>query len=254
MTNAAVKAGRSLLRDFGEIDKLQISRKGTAGFVTAADVRTEKLLQRELHRARPSFGFLMEEQGEIPGEDPAMRWVVDPLDGTNNFIHALPFFCISIALQRRTPQGEAQIVAGVIYDPIHNELFSAEIGQGAFMNQQRLQVSTRKKAVEMVCSTVAPKRESPFFAQQQAWMHTALDAGITLRFCGAAALEMAYVAAGRLDGCWHVALPTWDSAAGILIAHEAGATITPLTEGTTAPLHGGSALVANASVQNVLKL
>ena len=144
MSAAAIKAGKGLVRDFGEVDHLQVSRKGPANFVTQTDVRTEKLLQRELSKARPDFGFLLEEGGEIAGKDPTHRWIIDPLDGTSNFIHAIPYFCTSIGLEKREATGKSEIIAAVIFDPIHNELFTAEKGKGAFLNGRRLSVSSRQ--------------------------------------------------------------------------------------------------------------
>src|SRR5262249_46666769 len=135
MSAAVLKAGKGLLRDFGEVDQLQVSRKGAANFVTKTDIRTEKLLQRELSKARPDFGFLMEESGEVPGKDASMRWITDPLDGPSNFIHAIPYFCVPIALEK-TSGGRSEIIAAATYDAIHNELFTAEKGKGAYLNSR----------------------------------------------------------------------------------------------------------------------
>ncbi len=153
MSAAAIKAGKGLLRDFGEVDQLQVSRKGPANFVTKSDVRTEKLLRRELEKARPDYGFLLEEGGEIPGKDGIHRWIIDPLDGTSNFIHAIPYFCISIALEKRASDGSSEILAGVIFDPIHNDLFSAEKGKGAFCNNRKLAVSSASKLEDAMLVT-----------------------------------------------------------------------------------------------------
>ncbi|MGB1540571.1 MAG: inositol monophosphatase family protein, partial [Rickettsiales bacterium] len=141
MTQAAMKAARGLRRDYGEVEHLQVSKKGTADFVSNADLKAEQILHEELHHARPKFGFLMEEGGEVPGEDPSMRWVIDPLDGTTNFIHAVPYFCISIGLEKTLPNGKKDIIAGVVYDPIRDEMFTAEKGSGAFLNDRRMHVS-----------------------------------------------------------------------------------------------------------------
>ena len=221
MTAAAIKAGKGLLRDFGEVDQLQISRKGVSNFVTKTDLRTEKLLQRELSVARPDFGFLLEEGGEVPGKDPVYRWVIDPLDGTSNFIHAISYFCISIALEKKT--GEArQSVAGVIYDPIHNELFTAERGKGAFMNGRKLAVSARDNPEDAMLVTGNPKPALKDDAQALALFKSVSAFESTLRYFGATALDLAHLAAGRIDACWYYTMQPWDVAAGLLLVEEAG--------------------------------
>ncbi|MDX1975397.1 MAG: inositol monophosphatase family protein [Rickettsiales bacterium] len=228
MSNAALKAGKGLLRDFGEVDQLQVSRKGTANFVTKSDVRTEKLLQRELTAARPDFGFLLEEGGEVPGKDADNRWIIDPLDGTNNFIHAVPYFCISIGLEKRTGS-HTEIVAGVIYDPVHNELFSAEKQKGAYLNGRRLYASKRDKWDETMLVTgnmrVLPKE----CANPAKLLSGIAEIGATLRSYGATALDLANLAAGRYDACWFYSGQPWDYAAGMLIAQEAGALVGDLS-------------------------
>lgn len=221
MSNAAIKAGHGLLRDFGEVDQLQVSRKGVANFVTKSDVRTEKKLVAELKKAKPDYGFLLEEQGELPGKDKEFRWIIDPLDGTSNFIHAVPYFCISIGLERTIKPGVTDVVAGVIYDPIHNELFVAEKNKGAFLNDRRLAVSSRDQIEDAMLATGNPR-----FAVKEsralALLKNAFSAAGFVRYTGSSALDLAYVAAGRYDGCWFAGLKPWDCAAGLLLVREAG--------------------------------
>ncbi|MFZ1814031.1 MAG: inositol monophosphatase family protein [Rhizobiaceae bacterium] len=217
MTAAAMKAGRGLSRDFGEVQNLQVSVKGPGDFVSAADRRAEKVIRQELQKARPEFGMLMEESGEIAGSDKQNRWIVDPLDGTTNFLHGIPIFAVSIALER-----EGQIVAGVIYNPAMDELYTAERGSGAFFNDSRLRVSGRREMAECVIGTGIPhlgRREHGTFLEQQ--RRVMLQAS-GIRRIGAAALDLAWVAAGRLDGFWEHGLEPWDMAAGILMIREAG--------------------------------
>lgn len=228
MSAAAVKASKGLIRDFGEVDQLQISRKGASNFVTASDIRTEKLLQRELEKARPGYSFLMEEGGEVEGKKPEYRWIIDPLDGTSNFIHAVPYFCISIGLERRFSDGRSETVAGVIFDPIHNELFSAEKNKGAFLNGRRLTVSARDVMENCMLVTgnprLAPKGDSQIVAK----LESLSKAGATLRIMGATALDLANLAAGRIDACWYYTMQPWDIAAGLLLVQEAGGSTTDL--------------------------
>lgn len=222
MSAAAIKAGKGLMRDFGEVDQLQISKKGTANFVTQSDVRTEKLLQRELSKARPDFGFLLEEGGEVIGKDGEYRFIIDPLDGTSNFIHAVPYFCTTIALERRAKNGTSEIVAGVTYDPIHNELFTAEKGNGAFVNNRRLYVSTRSTLEDSMLVTSNPRRSLKEVGDASSLFGNIAKSGATIRFFGASALDLAYIAAGRLDGGWYYAIKPWDIAVGLLLIREAG--------------------------------
>jgi myo-inositol-1(or 4)-monophosphatase len=222
MTAAARKAGRSLTRDFGEVEQLQVSVKGPANFVTAADHRAEDVILKELQKARPGYGFLMEERGTVEGADKSHRWIVDPLDGTTNFMHGIPMFSISIALER-----EGELVAGLVYNPITDELFSAEKGKGAFLNdKRRLRVAARKTLGDTVVATGIPHRGRPghhgFMAEMQAVMHEV--AGI--RRTGSAALDLAFTAAGRFDGYWERNLQPWDLAAGIVLVREAGGIVT----------------------------
>lgn len=222
MTAAAIKAGKSVLRDFGELDKLQISRKSIANFATNADKRSENILHQELSKARPTFSFVMEESGEINGSDPTQRFVIDPIDGTHNFIHAVPYFCISIAYEKQLTSGKFETQAGVIYDPIHNELFSAELYQGAMMNDQRILVSGREELDTCLIASFTPPSGG-----RAAKVHSVLTAShACVRSSGATALDLAYVAAGRYDAGCFVAWKHWDIAAGRLLVREAGGKIT----------------------------
>lgn len=247
MERAARKAGGRLRRDFGEIENLQVSKKGPADFVSTADTTAETIIREELARARPDYGFLMEEAGETSGHDSDDRcWVVDPLDGTSNFLHGLPHWAISIALAER-----GQVVAGVVLDPIKNELFQAEKGSGAFLNDRRIRVSSRRRLEECLIATGAPYRghgeRHEFLSEADAVM--AATAGI--RRWGAAALDLAYVAAGRYDGFWERALSPWDIAAGIAILREAGGLVTEI-EGGPIRLDSNSILAGNEDTHAAL--
>lgn len=241
MIAAARKAARGLARDFGEVEHLQVSKKGPADFVSAADIRAEKILLEELSKARPGYGFLLEERGAVEGTDKTHRFLVDPLDGTLNFLHGLPHFAISIALER-----EGELVAGVVYDIPKNELFWAEKGRGAYLNERRLRVSARTRLSESVIATGIPFQGKPgheLFREELARL-TPLVAGI--RRWGSAALDLAYVAAGRYDGFWERNLAPWDLAAGALLVREAGGLARELDGGNF--LETGSILAANASL------
>lgn len=222
MTAAAVKAGKAVLRDFSELGKLQVSRKGTADFATNADRRSEKILHQELSKARPTYSFVMEESGEIAGSDPTLRFVIDPIDGTNNFIHAIPYFCISVAAEKQLNNGKFETQAGVIYDPISNELFTAELYQGAFVNNQRLMVSGRSEPDTLMFATFIPHNEGSHATQAARIMATLATEPFLLRVTGSTALDLAYVAAGRYDGACFVSYKSWDVAAGKLLVREAG--------------------------------
>lgn len=222
MAAAARKAGRLLARDFGEVEHLQISRKGPADFVSIADTKAEKTLVQELKRARPAYAFLLEESGDIPGEgDSDFRWIIDPLDGTTNFLHGLPHFAISIALT----QGD-QIIAAVVYQPLTDELFWAERGRGAYLNSQRLRVSGRRDLNQSVIATGIPFHGRGDHAMFLKEMTEVMPAVAGIRRFGAASLDLAYVAAGRFDGFWESNLAPWDIAAGILLVQEAGGSVT----------------------------
>ncbi|WP_278920838.1 MULTISPECIES: inositol monophosphatase family protein [Pseudophaeobacter] len=217
MIKAARKAGRSLAKDFREVENLQVSRKGPGDFVSKADIAAEAILKEELMGARPTYGWLAEEGGEIPGDDPTRRWIVDPLDGTTNFLHGLPHWSISIALEHK-----GKVIAGVVYDPSRDELFFAEKGAGAWMNESRIRTSGRHRLIESIFATGLPfagRADLPDTLQDLARL---LPACAGVRRFGSAALDMAYVAAGRYDGFWERRLNAWDLAAGIIIVQEAG--------------------------------
>jgi myo-inositol-1(or 4)-monophosphatase len=242
MAQAVHKAARHLVRDFGEVENLQVSIKGPGDYVSAADHRAEQILHQELSRARPGFGFVMEERGAIEGRDDQC-WIVDPLDGTTNFLHGLPHFAISLALER---QGE--LVAGVVYDPIKDELFWAEKGAGAYLNDRRLRVSRRSDLANSLIGTGIPVldwrgRELGYTRQLDAV--AAAVAGI--RRLGTASLDLAYIAAGRLDGFWEYGLKPWDMAAGIVLIREAGGTIGRLEDGEL--LTPGTLVAGNQGIQ-----
>src|SRR6478672_5361357 len=246
MVGAARKAGRSLARDFGEVAQLQVSIKGPANFVTAADHRAEEIIFSELSRARPGYGFLMEERGEVKGADATHRFIVDPLDGTTNFLHGIPLFAISIALER-----EGELVAGLIYNPASNEMFTAERGKGAFLNDRRIRVAARTELADCVIVTGIPHRGKPdkeiFLREMEAVM--SVTAGV--RRTGAAALDLAWVAAGRFDGFWERNLRAWDLAAGIVILREAGGFVSD-ADGKDKMLETGSVVAGNESIQRKL--
>jgi myo-inositol-1(or 4)-monophosphatase len=217
MVAAARKAARTLRRDFGEVEKLQVSLKGPANFVSSADHRAEETLRAELARARPGYGFLGEEGGRQDGADKTHCWIVDPLDGTTNFLHGIPQFAISIALER-----EGTIVAGVVYNPITEELFVAERGKGAFLNDQRLRVAARKRLSEAVIACGLPHLGRGDLAQFRQEFAAVQEKVAGLRRFGAATLDLAWVAAGRLDAYWERNLSAWDIAAGLILVREAG--------------------------------
>ncbi len=247
MVSAATKAARGLKRDFGEVENLQVSRKGPADFVSAADLRAEAVIRAELERARPSYGFLMEESGETKGSDPQHRWIVDPLDGTTNFLHGIPQFAISIALER---QGRLQ--AALVYDPIAEELFTAERGAGAFVNDRRLRVAARQNLADCVIATGMPFKGH---GQHGLYLHelaTIMDNVAGIRRFGAAALDLAWVAAGRFDGFWEHDLNPWDLAAGVLLIREAGGYATDL-DGGDAILETGGIVAGNEAVHRQLR-
>ena len=247
MSKAADKAARGLKRDFGEVENLQVSRKGPADFVSTADHKAEKTIREDLQKARPGYGFLMEESAPIAATDESgRRWIVDPLDGTTNFLHGLPHFAISIALEER-----GEIIAGLVYDPIKEEMFQAEKGHGAFLNDRRLRVSARNRMTECLVATGAPfagKGDRPTFLHEiDAVM--ANTAGI--RRWGAAALDLAYVAAGRYDGFWERGLSPWDIAAGVILVREAGGYVSEMN-GRSIALESPSILASNNAIQTDL--
>ncbi|MEQ8656775.1 MAG: inositol monophosphatase family protein [Hyphomicrobiales bacterium] len=235
MERAARKAGRGLTRDFGEVERLQVSTKGPSDFVSDADRRAEERIYDVLQEARPTWGFLGEEGGEIKGKDKQHRWIVDPLDGTTNFLHGMPHFAISIGLER-----DGEMVAGLVYNPIADEMFAAEKGQGAYLNDKRLRVAARRKLADSVIVNGMPhlgRGDHALFLREAATMMRKV-AG--LRRMGAASLDLCWVAAGRMDGYWEDGLSPWDMAAGLMIVREAG--------GVTRDTHGGTEIFGTGSV------
>jgi myo-inositol-1(or 4)-monophosphatase len=244
MIAAARKAARGLSRDFGEIENLQVSRKGPGDFVTAADHKSEKVIFEELSKARPGYGFVMEERGIVEGTDKSHRFIVDPLDGTMNFMHGVPHFSISIGLER-----DKELVAGVVYDVIKDEMFWAEKGAGAYVNDRRLRVSSRKDIADaLVVTGVAPAivRDEKRRARFDAEFARVNVAAAGLRRFGSAALDLSYVAAGRLDAYWERGLAIWDIAAGAVIVREAGGYVRELDGGDF--MQTGSILAANEAL------
>jgi myo-inositol-1(or 4)-monophosphatase len=228
MANAAQRAAKQLLRDFNEVEQLQVSIKGPSDFVSQADLKAEAMIKQDLNKARPGYAFLMEESGASGSDNWTWRWVVDPLDGTTNFLHGMPHWAISIGLERRLPDGGVENAAGVIYSPAADEMFWAEKGSGAFMNDRRLRVSARRDLDQAVFATgipfaVAPPRQRMAFART---LGTLMPQTAGIRRFGAAALDMAWVAAGRFDGYWEIGIKPWDVSAGILLVREAGGYVT----------------------------
>jgi myo-inositol-1(or 4)-monophosphatase len=246
MTNAARKAARTLNRDFGEVENLQVSKKGPADFVSAADRRAEEILVEELSMGRPGYGFLLEEGGEIKGTDPSHRFIIDPLDGTTNYLHAIPHFAISIALER-----DGHLVAGVIYDPIRDEMFRAEKGKGAFMNDMRMRVSARTDLTTSLLATGIPFKGKPGHAQFLRELHCMSQQVSGVRRFGSAALDLAWVAAGRYDGFWERNLQLWDIAAGIVLMREAGGLVSDMSGAKK--IDGSSILACNPSIYEEVK-
>jgi len=246
MVKAARRAGRSLKRDLGEIENLQVSLKGPANFVSAADRRAEEIVYEDLSKARPGYGFIGEEGGTREGSDKTHTWIVDPLDGTTNFLHGIPQFAISIGLQR-----EDTIIAGVIYNPANDELYIAERGKGAFLNDTRLRVSGRKQLNDCVIACGLPhigRGDHELSRREMAEMQNRVSG---LRRFGAASLDMAFVAAGRHDGYWERNLKPWDIAAGIIMIREAGGTVSGIEGGDTA-LQTGNVVCGNETIHREL--
>jgi myo-inositol-1(or 4)-monophosphatase len=222
MAAAARRAGRGLLKDFGEVQNLQASVKGPGDFVSEADRRAEEVLRADLSRARPAFGFLGEEGGDGGADAWEYRWVVDPLDGTTNFLHGIPHWAISIGVEKRLPDGGTEIIAGVVFSPATDELFWAEKGSGAFLNDRRIRVSGRRHLLEALFATGIPFAKVPRKAEFSATLSLLMPQVAGIRRFGSAALDLAWVAAGRFDGFWELGLNRWDIAAGLLLVREAG--------------------------------
>ena len=223
MIKAAHRAGRSLKRDLGEVEHLQVSVKGPRNFVTAADHRAEEIVRGELAKARPDYGFLGEEGGPREGRDKTHRWIVDPLDGTTNFLHGIPHFAVSIALER-----DGAIVAGLVYNPANDDLFIAERGKGAFLNDKRIRVASRQHLADAVVACGLPHYGRGDLALARQEIAAAQQHFAGLRRYGAAALDLAWIAAGRLDAYWERDLSPWDLAAGSLLVREAGGFVSDL--------------------------
>jgi len=246
MTDAARKAARGLNRDFGELSELQVAKKAPADFVSAADLKAEQTIFEVLQHARPGYGFLGEERGLIEGTDKTHTWIVDPLDGTTNFLHAIPHFAINIALQR-----DGAIVAAVTYNPVTNELFWAEKGKGCFVNDKRLRVAQRSRLDDSVLGTGIPWLGHGQHAKFLKELHQISQRVAGVRRFGAAALDLAYVAAGRLDGFWERDLKPWDMAAGMLLITEAGGKVTS-ADGGDDIFEAGSICGANLDLQPLI--
>jgi myo-inositol-1(or 4)-monophosphatase len=248
MLRAAEKAAKSLVRDFGEVEQLQVSRKGPGDFVSAADHRAEEIIYTELAKARPDHAFLMEERGAVKAAaEDAPRWIVDPLDGTTNFLHGIPHWCISIALEDK-----GEIIAAVIHDPVKDETFRAEKGGGAFMRNRRLRVSGRTALDIAVIATGAPRRakeDQDLFMREYEAVQTQAPG---MRRFGAAALDLAYVAAGRYEAFWERHINAWDMAAGYLIVREAGGKATQVS-GKEGPVHANNILASNGTLHEQMR-
>ncbi|PZN59167.1 MAG: inositol monophosphatase [Proteobacteria bacterium] len=246
MVQAAMKAGRSLVRDFGEVQNLQVSVKGPGDYVSQADRKAEEIIHAELSRARPGYAFLMEERGSVAGEDDQHRWIVDPLDGTTNFLHGIPVFAISIALER-----QGQIVAGVVYNPAMDELYTAERGGGAYLNDRRLRVAARSRLSDAVIGCGLPHLGRGHHGNFLIELRNVMGEVSGVRRMGSASLDLAYVAAGRFDGFWERGLSPWDIAAGILLIREAGGFVSDM-KGGQAMLEDGSIIAGNEPIHRAL--
>ncbi|WKL57529.1 inositol monophosphatase family protein [Asticcacaulis sp. ZE23SCel15] len=239
MVASVRKSLKGISRDFGEVTELQVSRKGPGDFVTAADKRVEAALFEELTRVRPGYGFLGEEQGMIEGTDKSHTWIVDPIDGTTNFMHGIPHFACTVALER-----SGEIVAGVTYNPITNDLYWAEKGKGAYHNDRRLRVSSRKQLDETVIATGLPFIGKAGHTQALKELHQIMQRTAGIRRMGACSLDLAMVAAGQYDGYWERGLKPWDMAAGLLLVAEAGGKVTSI-ENDNSPMKTGELLATN---------
>ncbi len=252
MQNAVQRASKRLLRDFAEVEQLQVSVKGPGDFVSQADLRAEASLREDLAKARPGYAFLMEESGASGSDNWAWRWVVDPLDGTSNFLHGIPHWSISVALERRLDDGGSEVVAGVVYAPAVDEMFWAERGTGAFVNERRLRVSGRRALADAMFATGIPFAASNparrlAFART---LGTLMPQVAGIRRFGSAALDLAWVAAGRFDGFWELHLKSWDIAAGLVLVREAGGYATAPDGGD--PREGGDIVAANPYLHPLL--
>tara|TARA_B100001105_G_scaffold81153_1_gene64326 strand:+ start:688 stop:1473 length:786 start_codon:yes stop_codon:yes gene_type:complete len=244
MVKACRKAAKTLIRDFGEIENLQVSIKGPGDFVTASDKKVEKILIDELQKARPNYSILSEEIGKI-NNDESFKWIIDPIDGTANFLHGIPHFAISIGLEH-----DGEIICGIIYDPIKDEMFVAEKGNGSYLNNQRIRVSSRSKLENCIIFTGGPKigvKNRELFLKE--YSNVASKVPTTIRKLGSASLDMAYVAAGRCDGFWQRDLKYWDIAAGIILVRESGGFVTDF-KGEKGYMQNKTILVTNSKINN----
>lgn len=251
MEKAARKAGGRLRRDFGEVEHLQVSRKGPADFVSKADMRSERAIYDELLHARPDWGFVLEEAGIIEGDPTKPRWIIDPLDGTSNFLHGIPHFAISIAVQEPKPDGSGwgEVTAGVIYQPINDETYWAEKSRGAWLHDGRLRVSSRSRLSDALIATGIPFQGA---GDPEEWMkiYAAIGPQVAgIRRFGAASLDLAWLAAGRFDGFWESGLSDWDTAAGCLLVREAGGFVSDY-RGRSQPIHSKQVLAANDALHS----
>lgn len=243
MMKAARLAARSLLKDFREVENLQVSMKGAGDFVSKADIAAEEILREELMGARPNYGWVGEESDPVEGKDPTRRWIVDPLDGTTNFLHGMPHWAVSVALEHK-----GEIVASVVYDPVKDEMFYAEKGAGAWLNdKQRVRVSARHKMIEAVFSTGVPFAGGKYLPATLKDLAALMPQCAGVRRWGAASLDLAYVAAGRYDGYWERGLNVWDIAGGVLLVREAGGLLEPIRDGQNV-LEDGHLICANAEI------
>lgn len=248
---AARKAASRLRRDFNEVQNLQVSRKGPADFVSVADKRTEQTLFEELSKARPDWGFLMEERGEVAGDPSKPRFIIDPLDGTSNFIHGIPHFAISIAVEEPLPSGKREVTTALVYQPLTDESFWAEKGRGAWHTDQRLRVSSRRDLADSLIATGIPFMGHGDFAQWSRIFGAVAPEVAGIRRFGSAALDLAWVAAGRFDGFWESNLKPWDVAAGVLLVREAGGYVTDFRGGDK-PFERNEFLAANDGLHSKL--
>ena len=244
LVKACRKASKTLIRDFGEIENLQVSLKGPGDFVTASDIKVEKILIDELQKARPSYSILSEEVGEI-NNDESFKWIIDPIDGTANFLHGIPHFAISIGLEH-----EGEIICGIVYDPIKDEMFVAEKGNGAYLNNKKIRVSSRSQLKDCIIFTGGPKKEAKNRdLSLKEYNNFSSKVLLPIRKLGSASLDMAYVAAGRCDGFWQRNLNYWDIAAGIILVKESGGFVTDFL-GENKYKENKTILVTNSKINN----
>ena len=251
MTRAARRAAPRLRRDFGEVEQLQVSKKGPADFVSMADKRAETTVIEELRNARPDWAVLSEESGEIEGNPDKPRWIIDPLDGTSNFLHGIPHFAISIAVEERKPGGGSEITQGLVYQPLTDEGFWAEKGRGAWLQDRRLRVSSRRDLSEALIATGIPYKGHGDHDRFAKILGAVAPEVAGIRRFGSAALDLAWVAAGRYDGFWEEDLEFWDIAAGLLLVREAGGFVTDF-RGSDAGLAKGQVLAGNDQIHSRL--